>query len=400
MNRIVVMILMLGMLLQVEAEEKLCYKINKAVIDSNLERAEGLLIDSNLSKLSPEILKKNQSFYLYLSFDTPRYIPYAGMADLFCIQRDDPLLYSCFGDDDGGHVIMRVKKEGVYFKIGAARLSQTTDDPIVYSISGVTDKFVKAEPTSCFRSLDAIVKVDNFKKDEQKEKLIDSLSKLKDIIINDLDYRGRTAIAVGEDNSVATRVEKSRDEFYTGIILYSNDEGVHWKRVYEADIPISSVVLLNDKKAAAVASAAGTGGSIYLTENAGKEWSTVYSDVFLNDIAAQQNTIFAVGYGILKSSDGREWQTLIKGGENEFYAVISVDQKRLVVAGESMILLSKDKGKSWKKAKLPADMGPGVLMHRLYKYRGKLYVRAYHPEDFCMVSSDKGESWEFCEQPQ
>jgi photosystem II stability/assembly factor-like uncharacterized protein len=246
--------------------------------------------------------------------------------------------------------------------------------------------------------MDAIVMVDNFEKDAQKEKLIDSLSKLKDIIVNDLDYRGRTAIAVGEDNSVATRMEKSQDEFYAGIILYTNDEGAQWKRVYETDIPISSVVMVNDKKVAAAASAAGAGGSIYLTENAGKDWEIVYSGVFINDIAALQSTLFAVGYGILKSDDGKKWKSVMKGGENEFYALLSVDEKRLVVTGESMIRFSEDRGKSWKKAKLPVDIGSGVLMNTLYTYKGKLYVRAVHPEGFCMVSSDKGESWEFCEQ--
>ncbi len=128
---------------------------------------------------------------------------------------------------------------------------------------------VKALPS--FPSLDAIVEVENPKNDSQKKQLIDSLSRLKDIIIYDIDYNDEVAIAVGEDNSIETRKAYSQDEYHKALTLYSFDNGKSWNPTYGDEIPFHSVKLIKGKKAVACGMMEGSGGIIALTEDGGKK---------------------------------------------------------------------------------------------------------------------------------
>jgi hypothetical protein len=372
--------------------QHICYSIDKSQIISNLDSPEGVRIAFDNTSL----LKNEQNFSVWVEFDTARYIPYAGRGDLQCFQGKKQEDYTCYGDDDGGTIEIKVKGKDVYFKIGMVRLGETTDDPIVYSIKGNVLHYIKGTVTPCKRSLDAIVKAKNFEEDREKTKLAKSLAKLKDIIIYDIDYNEDVAIAVGEDNSVETREKQDSDEYYLPVTLYSFDKGKHWKRSSQGDIPKRRVVMSEGKKAVAVGSVEGAGGYIFLTENGGADWKTVYEGDFLYDIAMHDKSLIAVGYKILKSNDTKRWRA-VKSECKELYAVMSLDKKRLVASGNGEICFSKDSGESWHRAKIADEEEAlqGIMMEHLYLKGGKLYVWARHPEGFTLVSSDNGEHWKY-----
>jgi len=371
-----------------------CYQIDKKHIKTNLQPPEGLLINIGTMFTNPKRDDYNITRgYVSIAFDTPRYTPYLSVVNLDCTEEEGGL-FQCSGDCDGGHIYVMKKKDNVYFKIEGVRMAETPDDPIIYDIEGRSDRFVKGQESSCYQStMDAVIDVKNFEEDIQKEKLITSLKKRKDIIIYDIDYNNQVAIAVGEDNSLRTRKEKSKDEYYLGATLFSFDGGKHWVKSLAGDIPLSRVIVLEGKKAISIGSMEGAGGFVQMTSDGGKHWKTVYEGGFINDITQHANGFFAVGYGIIYSKEGKKWNTVLKAKETAFNTVLSVDENRLVTANNHQLFFSKDSGESWQKAKVPLDLESAWLRH-LYKYKGKLYIWARHPEGFKMISIDKGKSWQ------
>ena len=239
--------------------------------------------------------------------------------------------------------------------------------------------------------VDSIIELKNFEEDEKIEKLINSLRKLNDIIIYDIDYNEKVAIAVGADNSLKTRRLSSKNAYSLGITLYSFDSGKHWHKSFGGDVPSEKVIVLEGTKAIAVGMMEGLGGQIEMTNNAGKDWKNVYLGGFMNDITQHSNGFFAVGYGIIKSKDGKKWQTVLDGEKYTFNAIFSIDKKRLIVVYGNKILYSEDSGKSWKKSQLPLIL-EDVWLATIYKKKGKLYVSS-HSNNLKIVSIDNGKSW-------
>jgi len=237
----------------------------------------------------------------------------------------------------------------------------------------------------------ATVNVKNFEEDVQKAEYIATLETWHDIIVDDIGYRGRVVIAVGEDNSRQTRIKYTQDEYHLGLTLYSLDGGKHWRKVLEGDIPLRRVIVLEKKKAIAIGSMEGAGGVVKMTEDAGEHWKTVYEGGFLNDITQHSNGFFVAGDGILYSKDGIKWYPALQG-EDEFYAILSIGYNRLVAAGNGKILFSNDSGRSWRTATVSTDIA-GVSITHIYRKNGNLYVRATYPDGFKLVSCDDGEHW-------
>lgn len=377
-----------------------CYRIDKQYIHTNLKPKESVIVNIHSLYTHPQKdVERNLTMGdVDIVFDTPRYIRWAGNAYLHCAKEANETVFNCSGDDDGGHMSIIKKPDGIYFKIEGARLSETTDDPIIYEIEGRSEKFIKGEPVSCFRSLDAIVKVHNYEKNPTKAQLISSLSKLKDMIIYDLDYNDKVAIAVGEDNSIETRKVSLKDEYHKALTLYSFDKGKSWHRTYGVDdsIPYSSVKLINGKKAVACGTMEGAGGEIAITENGGQSWNRVYSGGFLNSITVQQNSFFAAGYGILKSEDGIHWKSVYYKKYQDFNAITSINNKRVLAVGDELIIFSDDKGKSWHRARVSKDISL-QWAREIYQKDGKMYVVMGEPDFGIIVSYDKGKSWQYAD---
>ena len=242
------------------------------------------------------------------------------------------------------------------------------------------------------REINAVVAVENFENDPYKAQLISSLSKLNDIIVLDVDYSDEVAIAVGEDNSAQTREAAGRDEYHKGVMLYSFDRGKSWQRSYWDDIPIADVRLIKGKKAIACGSMAGSGGTIIMTDDGGKRWKAVYTGDTVNGVTVYKNTLFSAGFSIMKSRDGTVWER-IYSSERELYAIKSVGGKRLIAAGDGLILYSDDSAKHWHKANLVGDASV-QWARKIFQKKGKLYVVTEGGDYTLLVSTDNGLSWQ------
>ena len=240
--------------------------------------------------------------------------------------------------------------------------------------------------------INAVVAVENFENDPYKAQLISSLSKLNDIIVLDVDYSDEVAIAVGEDNSTQTQEAASRDEYHKGVMLYSFDRGDSWKRSYWDDIPITDVRLIKGKKAIACGSMAGSGGTIIMTDDGGKKWKAVYTGDTVNGVTVYRNILFSAGFSIMKSRDGTMWER-VYSSERELYAIKSVSGKRLIAAGDGLILYSDDSAKHWHKATLVGDTSV-QWVRKIFQKEGKLYVVTEGGDYTLLVSTDNGLSWQ------
>ncbi len=385
------------LLVKILFANSVCYHIDKKYIKTNLEPSESLLIDIGNMFNNPQKDEYNITrAHAIIEFDTPRYVPYLSGAYLECSQEEKGVFY-CAGDCDGGHLSVKKKEDGIYFKIEGARMSETTDDPVIYEIQGKPDLFIRGEEKSCFQpTLDAMIDVKNFEQNREKEKIINALKNLKDIIIYDVDYKGQMALAVGEDNSLDSRKKSFKNEFHLGTILYSNDHGKQWHQVFEGNIPLRRGILLDEKKAIVLGFIDEEGGSISSvvkrTDDAGKHWKTIYKGKSLRDIIQHNHGFFAVGEGIFYSKEGEKWEKVLKVEEEKIYTILSLDSHRLIAAGDRNIFFSKDDGKSWKAAEITTDLS-GDPMEYIYQKNDKLYIWVRHPDGFGLVSDDDGEHW-------
>lgn len=374
------------------AFEPTCFKIDARYIKNDFGASEGVIINIGNMFNNPKVNEYNiTEAYAIVDLDTPRYIPYLSWAFMNCYQEENGV-FTCGADDDGGHMSVKKQDDGIYFKIEGARLNETTDDPIIYIIEGKSDNFVKGEEKSCFQpSLNAIVKVKNFEENEKKSKLIDSLLALKDVVIYDVSYHQNIAIAVGEDNTLDTRLKSYKDEYHLGLILYSDDFGKHWNRIVEGSTPLHRVIVLDDKKAIVMGSIEGAGGVVKKTDDL-KHWQTIYEGDFFNDIALHANEFFAVGHSIYHSKNGKDWKPIFKVKDEEFFAISSIGKHRLIATGMHGIFFSKDDGIHWQRATVDNDEY-GLYMTYIYQKDDKVYIWARHPDGFKIVSDDDGEHW-------
>ena len=96
---------------------------------------------------------------------------------------------------------------------------------------------------------------------------------------------------------------------------------------------------------------AGTSGSVYLSTNAGTDWSRTDKGLVgstIGSIATMGSKVFAGTYGCFVSSNaGREW-TLAEGMQNKEVSVMTVSGSNLFAGtGGTGIFLSPDTGKTW-----------------------------------------------------
>ena len=380
-----------------------CYQIDKQYLkiisgsQQNSFAGDGIMINIDaLKERRDEAHRASKN--IYFKFDTSHVVYHSDINNqIKCSKEKNGTIFYCLGDFSNyidNNVTIEKRENDVYFKINHIRIFVSEDDLTVYDIEGKNRFFIKGKPVSCFRSLDAIVEVHNYEKDPRKAILIASLSKLKDIIIYDLDYNDEVAIAVGEDNSVKTRKLYAHDEYHKPLTLYSFDKGKSWQRTYGANdtIPYNSVKLIKGKKAVACGTMEGSGGEIALTEDGGKNWKRVYSGGFLYSVTVHNNTLFAAGYGILRSQDGIHWKRIYKSDNLGFSAIASIANKRLIAVGDNRILLSNKSGTKWHKVNLSNDISADMA-REIYQKDGKVYVVVGGPNFSILASSDQGKSW-------
>jgi len=150
------------------------------------------------------------------------------------------------------------------------------------------------------------------KSKNRKKELLDSIT-IKDVDIHDLDYYNDLVIAVGEDDSPRIRKLRSMEEYYESVIIRSLDGGKSWHKIREGEedsVPHNTVIILDDKRIVVASSMEGPGGSIILSEDAGKSWETRYNYAFIESMKhIKGDTIVAKTFGpTIKSIDGgKNW---------------------------------------------------------------------------------------------
>ena len=157
------------------------------------------------------------------------------------------------------------------------------------------------------------LKSQTFVKSERlKKALLDSI-KIKDIAIHDLDYYQDLVIAVGEDDSPRVRALQSEEEYYESVMVRSLDGGKSWHKIRKGEedsIPHDAVIVLDNKHIVVASSMEGSGGTIILSEDAGKTWETRYNEAMIESLKQiKGNTLIAKTLGpTLKSIDGgKNW---------------------------------------------------------------------------------------------
>lgn len=153
------------------------------------------------------------------------------------------------------------------------------------------------------------------KSKKRKKELLDSIT-IKDVDIHDLDYDNNLVIAVGEDDSPRIRKLRSMEEYYESVIIRSLDGGKSWHKIREGEedsVPHNTVIVLDDKRIVVASSMEGPGGSIILSEDAGKSWEKRYNYAFIESMKhIRGDTIVAKTFGpTIKSIDGgKNWVDL------------------------------------------------------------------------------------------
>ena len=150
-------------------------------------------------------------------------------------------------------------------------------------------------------------------KSEKRKKILFNSITIKDVIIYDLDYYNDLVIAVGEDASEETRKLQAMDEHHESLMLRSTDGGKHWSKLSEGEessVPHDTVIVLNEKRILVASSIEAAGGSIILSEDAGKTWETRFDEAIIESLKQiKGNTLIAKTLGsTIKSIDGgKNW---------------------------------------------------------------------------------------------
>lgn len=212
-----------------------------------------------------------------------------------------------------------------------------------------------------------------------------------DVLAADTSPSGEFIVAVGEDASERTKKLQMMDEHHEAVILVSTDSGKQWARMSAGGgaIPFDSIIVMDEKRAVISGAMEGAGGIIMLTENRGRDWKTVYEGGMIHDLARNGNeSIWAAGYGLMRSEDGGGSWNPVDLPEIFYYAIHAVDENILVAAGDKGVIRTTDAGMNWSPVSLPDNMGG---FNRIEQLAGKIRLTSWNDET--LVSDDGGKSW-------
>lgn len=197
-------------------------------------------------------------------------------------------------------------------------------------------------------------------------------------------------------------------------ILYTEDGGSTWRLQFkDEDFVLKGVSFCDDQNGWAV----GEFGYIYHTQNGGKTWikqagefrfseetGEIEGGTFLfNVLALDPKTAWVVGidgYVAFTKDGGKSWQNLIKKGipKTQLFSITTDSSEKggLYIAGTGVLLVSFDKGNTFKEAKTE----PPVMYGWLYnvKPRGKAGLVAVGKNGWIYLSDLQGEVWSLAGQ--
>jgi len=289
-----------------------CYRFNKEDFHSTFKVPEDIFV--NTGTRGSESLQI--SFRLALS-------PEDILSSWLNCHNHKPNEYKCssYNDDAIDKTQFFFKDDTMYLHVDYVQISPDYK-PLLNYIKSKDKTFVKGVKSPCYLSVEPRIEVEGVKKGSKKEKLLQSIN-INDVIIYDLDYHKDFAVAIGEDNSPATREAQSIDQTYQSVIIRSTDGGKTWERVEDMGYAFNHHVIVLDEKRAIVSSEIdGAGGTLQGSSDAGKSWENILDDgeyhwekaisegtfISLTHKGEEVTAITEIGT-ILKSKDGgKTWQ--------------------------------------------------------------------------------------------
>ncbi len=146
-KKIVLLLLFVFTFTNATEGERTCYMAEKK--DLNIT---GDLVLENISIGTYDILfsfpKIKGTYWLNLYFLSDIPVPYADYGNSFYCMTGDAKT-SCSQDDDGGKILIRFDEDKLYYKFKSARLTNTTDDPIIRLVNNQKDKEYIARKIPC-----------------------------------------------------------------------------------------------------------------------------------------------------------------------------------------------------------------------------------------------------------
>ena len=205
------------------------------------------------------------------------------------------------------------------------------------------------------------------------------------LLLLDTAHAGSRLVAVGE----------------AGHIVYSDDDGKHWKRAQSpAHALLTAVYFVDDQHGWAV----GHDMLILATNDGGLNWKQQFFapkesrpllDVWFKDLH-QGYAIGAYGAMLVTNDGGATWQAQHQtADDHHLYSILGLTDGTLLLAGETGTLRrSSDQGKTWKTMTTPY---PGSFFGMLQVPDGSLLL--FGMRGHILRSSDQGEHWEEIASP-
>jgi photosystem II stability/assembly factor-like uncharacterized protein len=218
-----------------------------------------------------------------------------------------------------------------------------------------------------------------------------------------------------------------------GVVLVSQDEGEHWKRLTVAEgqgLDFRGIAAFGESTAYVMSSGEGAKSRIYKTTDGGTTWKIQYSDerkeFFLDAIQClSEMECYALGdpmdgkFVLLRTKDGEHWQRLAADAlkampqEGAFAAsnsCLHLDGKTgiyFVTGGPAARMFhSADMGKTWRVIELPLAKGNAssgafsiAMSGKNVVVAGGDYQSAEKSADSAVYSTDGGRTWKVAAEP-
>ena len=144
-----------------------------------------------------------------------------------------------------------------------------------------------------------------------------------------------------------------------GLVLETEDGGKSWRerRLVEEREQADKHLMQIFSAANGLVFVAGESGSIFRSEDAGRNWKAIQTDnkgSFWTGLALKDGSILAAGmrgHVYLSTDRGLTWREVPADSKQSLTAVLQRDDGQVVLYGSSgVVLSSKDNGKSWQSA--------------------------------------------------